>query len=77
MALCPDPAASPLGALAAPPGLVVVMRGQEDRQPGFSHRAGGRGQARQAKGYAGPEMHTKEASITNSTASIPCQSHHS
>lgn len=35
------------------PGLAVVMRGQGDRQPGFTHGAGGRGQARQAKGCAG------------------------
>lgn len=34
-------------------GPAVVMRGQKDRQPGFTHGAGGRGQAGKAKGYAG------------------------
>lgn len=35
------------------PGCGVVMRGQGDRQQGFSHGAGGRGHERKAKGYAG------------------------
>lgn len=59
------------------PGPAVVMRGQRDRQPGFTHGAGGRGQARKGKRIGRPEMHTKKASITNSIARILCQSHHS
>lgn len=35
------------------PGPDVVMRGQGDRQPGFTHGARGRGQESKAKGYAG------------------------
>lgn len=34
-------------------GPAVVMRGQKDRQPGFTRGAGGRGQAGKTKGYAG------------------------
>ena len=46
----PDPVASPLCTLAAPPGPAVVMRGQRDRQLGFTHGAGGKGHEEEAKG---------------------------
>lgn len=47
------PRCFPSECLGSTPGPEAVMRGQEDRQPGFTDGAGGIGQAREAKGYKG------------------------